>query len=82
MTTVRPSDVGDYLATVRGLLIGIISAVTAAAAATAAVFLAAAQVASFGGAISAVVAAASGIATFATTGLAVARGLHKLIKRE
>jgi hypothetical protein len=63
-------------------VIAVLTAVTAAAAGTAAAFLAAPQVASFGTVITIAVAVTSGLATTVTTALAVARGLHKLIKRE
>jgi hypothetical protein len=67
---------------VRGLLIAVLTAVTAPAAGTATAVLAATQVASFGSVIIAVVAVTSGLATTVTTALAVAHGLDKLIRRE
>jgi hypothetical protein len=82
VTTVRQPDANEHLTTVRGFLITIVATVTAASAGFAAGFLAATKVTSFGPVITAAVAVAAGLAATVTTGLAVANGLHKLIRRE
>jgi hypothetical protein len=82
VTTVRQPDTNDHLTTVRGFVINIVTTVTAVSAGIAAGFLAATKVTSFGPVTTATVAVTAGLAATVTTGLAVARGLHKLIMRE
>jgi hypothetical protein len=80
--TVSQSGPEGHLISVRGLLITIITTVTAGSAGLAAGFVTAARVASSGSSISMVAAVAAGLVATVTTALAVASALHKLIKRE
>jgi hypothetical protein len=83
MPTVGQPGPEGHLITARGLLIMIVTTVTAGSAGIAAGFVTAAKVAS-GSTITTVVAVATaaGLAATVTTALAVASGLHKLIKSE
>jgi hypothetical protein len=84
MPTVGQPGSEGHLITVRGLLIMIVTAVTAGSAGIAAGFVTAAKVAPGGTTTATVVAVATaaGLAAALTTAIAVASGLHKLIKSE